>query len=54
MTATAADAARFDTFSAEHLALVAGFLVVCVALAVLGRAHRGTPRECTSAADSPC
>lgn len=42
MTATAD---RFDTFSAEHLALIAGFVVVCLALAALGRAHRGTRAE---------
>lgn len=36
---------RFDAFSGEHVALIAGFLVVCVALALVGRAHRGTPTE---------
>lgn len=36
---------RFEAFSTEHLVLITGFLVVCVALAVLGRAHRGTPAE---------
>jgi hypothetical integral membrane protein (TIGR02206 family) len=38
-------AARFQVFSTEHLALIAGFLVVCVALAMLGRSHRGTAAE---------
>jgi hypothetical integral membrane protein (TIGR02206 family) len=38
-------ASRFQPFSAEHLGLVTGFLVVAVALAVAGRAHRGTPSE---------
>ena len=37
--------ARFEAFTLEHLGLVVGFLVVCVALALLGRAHRGTPAE---------
>lgn len=45
MTMTAAASGRFDTFSAEHFGLIAGFLVVCVALAALGRAHRGTASE---------
>ena len=36
---------RFEPFTAEHLVLVVGFLVVCVALAGLGRAHRDTPAE---------
>ncbi len=36
---------RFELFTAEHLALIVGFLVVCVALAVLGRRHCGTPAE---------
>ncbi len=36
---------RFQLFTTEHLALVVGFLVVCVLLAVLGRRHRGTPAE---------
>jgi hypothetical integral membrane protein (TIGR02206 family) len=45
MIATAAAPDRFDTFSGEHLGLIAGFLVVCVAIAALGRAHRGTPSE---------
>jgi hypothetical integral membrane protein (TIGR02206 family) len=37
--------ARFEAFTAEHLGLIVGFLLVCVALAVLGRAHRGTAGE---------
>jgi hypothetical integral membrane protein (TIGR02206 family) len=46
MTLTAsAPAARFDTFSLEHFVLIAGFLAVCVALALLGRAHRGSRAE---------
>jgi hypothetical integral membrane protein (TIGR02206 family) len=46
MTVTVSAAAgRFDTFSPEHFVLVAGFLVVCVALAALGRAHRGRHAE---------
>jgi hypothetical integral membrane protein (TIGR02206 family) len=36
---------RFQAFSLEHLGLVTGFLVVAVALAAAGRAHRGTPQE---------
>jgi hypothetical integral membrane protein (TIGR02206 family) len=36
---------RFEAFTAEHFALIAGFLAVCVAMAVLGRAHRGTSAE---------
>src|SRR3712207_9205348 len=36
---------RFEAFSLEHLALIAGFLVVAVALAFVGRGHRGTPSE---------
>lgn len=44
LTASAA-ATRFDTFSLEHYVLIASFLAVCVALALLGRAHRGTPAE---------
>ena len=36
---------RFQAFSAEHLLLMAGFLVVCFALAVLGRSQRGTIHE---------
>jgi len=42
---TALLASRFQAFSVEHLALVTGFLVVAVALAFAGRAHRGTPTE---------
>jgi hypothetical integral membrane protein (TIGR02206 family) len=38
-------ATRFEAFTMEHLALVAGFLLVCVALAALGRAHGGTAGE---------
>jgi len=48
MTRTVSAAAaptRFDTFSIEHLLLITGFLAVCVALAVLGRAHRCTRAE---------
>jgi hypothetical integral membrane protein (TIGR02206 family) len=46
MTVTASGAAtRFDTYSGEHFALIAGFLLICVALAVLGRAHRVTRAE---------
>lgn len=36
---------RFEAFTLEHLGLVAGFLVVGVALVLLGRAHRGTATE---------
>ena len=36
---------RFQAFSLEHLGLITGFLVVAVALAFAGRAHRGTPSE---------
>jgi hypothetical integral membrane protein (TIGR02206 family) len=36
---------RFEAFSGEHLALLAGFLLVCVVLALVGRSHRGTPAE---------
>jgi hypothetical integral membrane protein (TIGR02206 family) len=36
---------RFQAFSLEHLGLVTGFLVVAVALAFAGHAHRGTPSE---------
>ncbi len=36
---------RFEAFTLEHLGLVVGFLVVCVALAMVGRAHRGTDAE---------
>ena len=42
---TAPLVARFEAFTTEHLALVAGFLLLCAALVVLGRAHRGTPEE---------
>jgi hypothetical integral membrane protein (TIGR02206 family) len=42
---TSGAATRFDTFSTEHAVLTAGFLAVCVALAVLGRAHRGSRSE---------
>jgi hypothetical integral membrane protein (TIGR02206 family) len=46
MTLTAsAPATRFDTFSLEHFVLIAGFLAVCVALAFLGRAQRGSRAE---------
>ena len=38
-------ATRFEAFTAEHLGLMGGFLVVCVALAVLGRSQRGTAAE---------
>jgi hypothetical integral membrane protein (TIGR02206 family) len=36
---------RFQAFSLEHLGLVTGFVVVAVALAAAGRAHRGTSQE---------
>jgi hypothetical integral membrane protein (TIGR02206 family) len=36
---------HFEAFTPTHLAIIAGFLVVCVAVAVLGRSHRGTPSE---------
>lgn len=36
---------RFQLFTLEHFGLIAGFLVVCVLLALLGRSHRGTERE---------
>jgi hypothetical integral membrane protein (TIGR02206 family) len=36
---------RFEAFGAEHFALIAGFLLVCVGLAFLGRANRGTSAE---------
>jgi hypothetical integral membrane protein (TIGR02206 family) len=36
---------RFEPFTGEHLALVVGFLGVCVGLALLGRVQRGTPAE---------
>ncbi len=42
---TALTVSRFQAFSLEHLGLVAGFLLVAVALAFVGRAHRGTPSE---------
>jgi hypothetical integral membrane protein (TIGR02206 family) len=42
---TALSASRFQASSPEHLGLVIGFLVVAVALAAAGRAHRGTPSE---------
>jgi hypothetical integral membrane protein (TIGR02206 family) len=45
MSPIAAGTTRFDTFSVEHLVLIAGFLVVCVAIALLGRAHRDAPGE---------
>jgi hypothetical integral membrane protein (TIGR02206 family) len=38
-------APRFEAFTAEHVVLLVGFLVVCFALAALGRSHRGTGRE---------
>jgi hypothetical integral membrane protein (TIGR02206 family) len=38
---------RFQSFTLEHLGLVVGFLIVCVALALLGRSHRRTDRELT-------
>src|SRR3954453_13723977 len=36
---------RFEAFTAEHLVLIAGFVVVCLGLVALGRSHRGTARE---------
>ncbi len=36
---------RFEAFTLEHLGLVVGFLLVCVAVALLGRSHRGTEAE---------
>jgi hypothetical integral membrane protein (TIGR02206 family) len=36
---------RFEAFTPEHLALVAGFLLVCAAMAALGRRQRGTSAE---------
>src|SRR3712207_589795 len=36
---------RFEAFTVEHLVLIVGFLAVCVALAALGRFHRGTAAE---------
>lgn len=43
MTPLATD--RFQLFTLEHFALIAGFLVVAVVFAVIGRSHRGTERE---------
>lgn len=40
-------ATRFEAFTFEHVGLVVGFLVVCVALAALGRAQRDTRAEVT-------
>lgn len=37
--------AGFQLFTLEHLGLVSGFLVGCVVLALVGRAHRGTDAE---------
>jgi hypothetical integral membrane protein (TIGR02206 family) len=42
---TAPLATRFQLFTFEHLTLVAGLLVVCVVLALLGRRQRGTDAE---------
>ena len=42
---TPSPATRFEAFTAEHLLLIAAFLIVCVALVALGRAHRGTAGE---------
>ncbi len=36
---------RFEAFTAEHVVLMAGFVVVCFLLAALGRSHCGTARE---------
>jgi hypothetical integral membrane protein (TIGR02206 family) len=36
---------HFEQFTTEHLAIIAGFLVICVAVAALGRSHCGTDRE---------
>src|SRR3569623_1523461 len=36
---------RFEAFTPEHFGLLAGFVVVCVVLVVIGRAHRGTAAE---------
>lgn len=36
---------RFEPHSVEHYALVAGFLAVCLVMALLGRHHRDTPTE---------
>ena len=44
-TVLASSPTRFDTFSIEHLLLIAGFLAMCVVLAVLGRVHRGSRAE---------
>jgi hypothetical integral membrane protein (TIGR02206 family) len=38
-------ATRFEAFSTEHLALIAGCLLGCVVLVFLGRAHRGSVAE---------
>lgn len=43
--AEAGDATRFQPFSLEHALVVAGFLVVCVAVAVLGRRLADGPAE---------
>ena len=37
----------FKSFTPEHFGLIAGFLVVCVTLALVGRSHRGTDAELT-------
>lgn len=42
---TALTVTRFKAFSLEHAGLLAGFLLVAALLALLGRAHRGTPSE---------
>jgi hypothetical integral membrane protein (TIGR02206 family) len=44
---TAMDTGRFQLFTLQHFGLIAGFLVVCVVIARVGRSHRGTPREVT-------
>lgn len=36
---------RFEAFTPEHFGLLAGFVVVCAVLVVIGRAHRGTAAE---------
>ena len=36
---------RFEAFTPEHFVLMGSFLVVCLALVVLGRSHRGTLAE---------
>jgi hypothetical integral membrane protein (TIGR02206 family) len=41
----AASDTRFEAFTLEHFVLIAGFLVVCLAVVALGRSHRGTPAE---------